>query len=176
VAQDRLDDRRSVEQEYLYRLGEAQPGGRRLAAVQGAHLLCLREQQLALRALTGSDVLDHQVEGALAPSAKVAALSGAEARPPGQARIAAALHAPMQVAHDGGGGIGQASCLVSLAARLGSHRLQAGAQESSMTAGGLVALHVAHCCPPTQGVWADADQPGSGANGQPRVLRFGFSR
>src|SRR5207237_8942682 len=125
---------------------------------------------LALRALAGRHVLDHQVEGALSPAPKVLALLAAEARLPGHARVAGAAHAAMDVADDGGRGIRQLPYAVPRPAWRVGHRLQGRTQETAMAAGGLVALHLAAVGPAAHRVRSDADQSRRRPDGQPGVV------
>ena len=74
MAGDRIDHRRAEEEERLDRFGQREAGAGRLSAVESAHLLCLLEQELALGLLRRGNVLDHQLEGALAPAAELVAL------------------------------------------------------------------------------------------------------
>ena len=105
-----------------------------LGAVEPAHLLCLLEQERALGALPRGDILDHQLEGALAPAAEIVALVGEEASLPWLTGVAGSLHASMQVPDDRLGRVGQALDAVSMPPRGVDHRLEARTQEAAMAA------------------------------------------
>ena len=86
-ADDRVQHRRAEEEEGLDRLRQREARARGLGAIQRAHLLGLLQQQPALGPLRGGDVVDDQLEGALAPATELVALLGGQARLPGLAGV-----------------------------------------------------------------------------------------
>ena len=139
------------------------PAPRGLGAVQAAHLLGFLQQDLALRLLRRGDVLDDELERALAPAPELVALLGGKACLPRLARVAGPLHAAMQLARHRLRRVRQSLHAVSMAPRRVDHRLQARAQEASVTAGRLVALDLAGIGPAAERVGADPHQ----ARGRP---------